>query len=47
MKNEQINVPKSQCKRSEISDRELVRLVVKSDLYSSQFFQQLPSLLGN
>ncbi|MEH1869210.1 MAG: hypothetical protein V7K69_30030 [Nostoc sp.] len=47
MESEQINVPESQCKRSEISDRELVPLVVKSELYSSQFFQQFPSLLGN
>lgn len=42
MESERLTVPESQFKRGEISVREFVRLVAKSELYSSRFFSSCP-----
>lgn len=42
MESERLTVPESQFKRGEISVREFVRLVAKSELYSSRFFNSCP-----
>jgi phycoerythrin-associated linker protein len=42
MESERATVPESQFKRGELSVREFVRAVAKSDLYSSRFFETSP-----
>lgn len=42
MESERLAVPESQFKRGELSIREFVRAVAKSDLYSSRFFNSCP-----
>lgn len=42
MESERLPVPESQFKRGEISVREFVRQVAKSDLYQSRFFSSVP-----
>ncbi|MEH2199213.1 phycobilisome rod-core linker polypeptide [Nostoc sp.] len=42
MESERLTVPESQFKRGEISVREFVRLVAKSELYRSRFFSNCP-----
>ena len=42
MESERLAVPESQFKRGELSVREFVRAVAKSDLYSSRFFSSCP-----
>ncbi|MBW4497149.1 MAG: phycobilisome linker polypeptide [Oscillatoria princeps RMCB-10] len=42
MESERLTVPESQLKRGEISVREFVRLVAKSELYRSRFFDNCP-----
>ncbi|WP_228058218.1 phycobilisome rod-core linker polypeptide [Nostoc sp. LEGE 12447] len=42
MENERLTVPESQFKRSEISIRKFLRLVAKSELYTSRFFSNCP-----
>ena len=42
MESERLTVPESQCKRGEISVREFVRQVAKSELYRSRFFDNCP-----
>lgn len=42
MESERLSVPESQLKRGEISVREFVRRVAKSDLYRSRFFDNCP-----
>jgi phycoerythrin-associated linker protein len=42
MESERLSVPESQLKRGEISVREFVRLVAKSELYRSRFFDSCP-----
>ncbi len=42
MESERLTVPESQFKRGELSVREFVRQVAKSDLYQSRFFTNVP-----
>jgi phycoerythrin-associated linker protein len=42
MESERLSVPESQFKRGELSVREFVRAVAKSDLYQSRFFSSCP-----
>ncbi|MEM8809155.1 MAG: phycobilisome linker polypeptide [Cyanobacteria bacterium P01_G01_bin.38] len=42
MESERLPVPESQFKRGELSVREFVRAVAKSDLYRSRFFESCP-----
>jgi phycoerythrin-associated linker protein len=42
MESERLSVPESQLKRGELSVREFVRAVAKSDLYRSRFFSNCP-----
>lgn len=42
MESERLSVPESQFKRGELSVREFVRAVAKSDLYRSRFFTSCP-----
>ena len=42
MESERATVPESQFKRGELSVREFVRAVAKSDLYRSRFFESCP-----
>jgi phycoerythrin-associated linker protein len=42
MESERLTVPESQFKRGELSVREFVRAVAKSNLYQSQFFTDVP-----
>ncbi|MEM9117097.1 MAG: phycobilisome linker polypeptide [Cyanobacteria bacterium P01_D01_bin.6] len=42
MESERLSVPESQFKRGELSVREFVRAVAKSDLYQSRFFTNCP-----
>jgi phycoerythrin-associated linker protein len=42
MESERLTVPESQFKRGELSVREFVRAVAKSDLYQSRFFNSCP-----
>ena len=42
MESERLTVPESQLKRGELSVREFVRQVAKSDLYRSRFFESCP-----
>ena len=42
MESERLSVPESQFKRGELSVREFVRAVAKSDLYQSRFFTSCP-----
>jgi phycoerythrin-associated linker protein len=42
MESERLTLPESQFKRSEINVREFIRLVAKSELYSSRFFSNCP-----
>ena len=42
MESERLAVPESQFKRGELSVREFVRVVAKSDLYQSRFFDACP-----
>ncbi|MFN3362163.1 MAG: phycobilisome rod-core linker polypeptide [Pseudanabaenaceae cyanobacterium] len=42
MESERLEVPESQFKRGELSVREFVRAVAKSDLYRSRFFENVP-----
>lgn len=42
MESERLQVPESQFKRGELSVREFIRAVAKSDLYRSRFFEDVP-----
>jgi phycoerythrin-associated linker protein len=42
MESERVSVPESQLKRGELSVRDFVRAVAKSDLYRSRFFDTSP-----
>jgi phycoerythrin-associated linker protein len=42
MESERLTVPESQFKRGELSVREFVRAIAKSDLYRSRFFESVP-----
>ncbi|MFN7635487.1 MAG: phycobilisome rod-core linker polypeptide, partial [Pseudanabaena sp.] len=42
MESERLTVPESQFKRGELSVREFVRAVAKSDLYMTRFFSNCP-----
>jgi phycoerythrin-associated linker protein len=42
MESERLSVPESQFKRGELSVREFVRAIAKSDLYQSRFFTSCP-----
>jgi phycoerythrin-associated linker protein len=42
MESERLSVPESQFKRGELSVREFIRAIAKSDLYRSRFFESVP-----